>query len=188
VSAFIRRGDRPASSIAPPPPLPVVHAAKPPPADAAPPSLPPAEVQVLTAKAKALCGGNTELNDSDRLSRDVSLYNFSCPDFHGAYNFTSVFLIVPDGKPQSARAVKFAWPAGLGPKRGVEMFAINAGFDRNTMTLGTFNKGRGLADCGLAEEWVFDGQTFQLALVRQMPVCKGVPDNEWPVHYRADRK
>jgi hypothetical protein len=88
-TAFIRRGDKPVSSIPPQPKAPAVHAAKPPPAGAAPRALAPAEARWLTAKAKALCGEgerHTELADSARLAPDASLYEFSCKDNSGAYN------------------------------------------------------------------------------------------------------
>jgi hypothetical protein len=190
-TALIRRGDKAASSISPQPKAPAVHAAKPLPAGAAPRTLTPAEARLLTAKAKTLCGEGerrTELEDSARLAPDTALLEFSCKDNSGAYNLASAFLIVPDAAPQVARAVKFAFPAGIGAKRAPDALAINAGFDPQTLTLSTFNKGRGIGDCGSAEEWVFDGQTFQLALVQSMPHCKGITAGDWPVHYRAERK
>jgi hypothetical protein len=189
VTALIRRGDKPAAAIPPQPRTPAVHAAKPPPAGAEQKPLPPAEVRSLTAKAKALCGGGerTALGDASRLARDAALYGFSCPDASGAYNFASVYLVVPDGKPQAARAVKFVYPAGMAA-RFDEAMAINAGFDTETMTLSTFNKGRGIGDCGTAEDWVWDGQSFQLVRLRSMPHCKGVTDDAWPVHYRAEQR
>jgi hypothetical protein len=197
-TAFIRRGDRPASSIASPPPAPAVHAAKPPAAGAAPAGLQPKEIKALTGKAKVLCGDDehTEHEDAFRLSRDASLHSFSCPDMSGAYNHASVFLIVPDGRPQAATPVNFVYPAAIAAKNDAktsektapEVLAINASFDQGTLTISTFNKGRGLGDCGQAEEWVFDGKTFQLVLLRSMPHCKGVESDDWPVHYRADRR
>jgi hypothetical protein len=190
-TAFIRRGDRPASSIPPPPRAAVIHAARPP-AGAAPRALPPAEARMLTAKAKELCSGDehARLDGTYRLSSDLSLYDFSCPDTSGAYNEASVFLIAPDGKPQAARPVKFVYPAGIpsGAAAAGDAIAINASFDQDTMTLSTFDKGRGLADCGAAEDWVWDGKTFQLVLLRKMPRCKGVASDDWPVHYHAEAK
>jgi Protein of unknown function (DUF1176) len=188
-TALVRRGDKPASSVPPQPKAPAVQAAKAP-AGAAP-KLGPADLRVLTAKAKALCGEDerrTALEDSARLDRDTSLRGFSCKDNSGAYNLASVFLIVPDNAPQAARPVKFAFPAALAAKAPPDVLAINASFDQKTMTLSTFNKGRGLGDCGAAEDWVFDGQAFQLALLRSMPHCKGITDGDWPVHYRSERR
>jgi hypothetical protein len=186
-TAFIRRGDRPVSSITPQPKAPVVHAAKLP--AAAPRPLLPAEAKVLTAKARELCSddGRISLDDTWRLSPDMSLHGFSCPGISGAYNAASVFLIASDGKPQAARPVTFVYPPGIAAAAG-EALAINAGFDKSTMTLSTFNKGRGLGDCGAQEDWVFDGRTFQLVLLRKMARCKGVSTDDWPVHYQAEGK
>jgi Protein of unknown function (DUF1176) len=187
-TAFIRRGDKPASSIAPPPKVPLVRAAIAPPADVAPRPLPPNDARMLTAKARSLCGGDerAKLDETYRLARDTSLLGFLCPDNSGAYNYSSVFLIVPDGKPQAARPVRFAYPPESGVKTAQDALVMNAGFEQGSGTLSTFNKGRGIGDCGEAEEWVFDGQTFQLTLLRVMPHCKGISQRDWPVYYRAD--
>jgi hypothetical protein len=64
----------------------------------------------------------------------------------------------------------------------------NAGFDPSTMTLSSFSKGRGLGDCGTAEDWGWDGQAFRLTLLRFMAHCFGVPSEDWPILYRAERK
>ena len=56
------------------------------------------------------------------------------------------------------------------------------------MALSTFGKGRGLGDCGTGEEWVWDGKAFRLALLKTMPHCKGIPIDDWPTLYRAERK
>lgn len=192
-TALIRRGDKSVSSIPPQPKAPIVQAAKPPPTGGAPTSPPPSAASVLVAKAKALCGEDdeTRLEDTVRLGRATSLYRFSCPSSSGAYNIHLVFLIVPDANPRAARAVDFAYPTKIGsiePESGKAYVATNAGFDSNTMTLSTFSKGRGLADCGTAENWVWEGQTFRLTLLRIMPHCKGIVDDDWPVLYRAERK
>ncbi len=192
-TALVRRGDRPVSSIQPPPGAPSVRAAKPPPDKPTPDKpLPAADMRLLTAKVRSLCNDDHHVNleDTFRLTADSALYDFTCPDFSGAYNQTSVFLIVPDGRPQAARPVKFVYPAGVatGAAEAGSVVATNAGFDPSTMTLSTFNKGRGVADCGAAEDWVFDGQTFQLVMLRAMPHCKGVASDDWPVHYQAEAK
>jgi len=192
-TALIDGGNKRVSSIPPQPKAPIVQAAKPPPIDGGPPSLPPSTASVLVAKAKALCGQDdeTRLEETVRLDRDTSLSRFSCPTGSGAYNIFSVFLIVPDANPQATRAVDFAYPTKIGsiePESGKAYTATNARFDSRTMTLSTSSKGRGFGDCGTAEDWVWDGQTFQLTLLRMMPRCKGVVDDDWPVLYRAERK
>jgi len=148
---------------------------------------------MLADKAKALCGDDdeTKLEDTVRLGRDMSLYSYSCPGSSGAYNLHSVFLIVPEANPRAARAVDFAYPIRIGSLEvdpGGAPTATNAGFDRSTMTLSAFSKGRGIGHCGAAEDLVWDGQNFRLTLLRIMPHCKGIGDDDWPVLYRAERK
>ena len=191
-TALVGRGDRPASSIPPQPEAPVVRAARP--ANAAPKPLA-AEIEAaLLAKAKReLCGDDeqTRVEAVNVLGPDTTLHAYACPEGSGAYNLVSVFLIVRDGSPESARAVDFTLPVKIGRLRtdpGLAYMAINGGFDPATITLWTFSKGRGIADCGTEEEWIWDGQAFRLTSLRHMPRCFGVPPDHWPVLYRAERK
>jgi hypothetical protein len=64
----------------------------------------------------------------------------------------------------------------------------NPVFDPETMTLTSFNKGRGYGDCGIEEQWVWTGKTFQLSLERSMGECKRIPMDDWPVTWRAEVK
>ena len=54
-----------------------------------------------------------------------------------------------------------------------------------TRILGSFAKGRGLGDCGDEAQWIWDGRAFQILSMRVMPVCRGVPGDDWPVLYQA---
>jgi Protein of unknown function (DUF1176) len=192
-TALVRRGDRPTSSIPPQPKAPTVSAAPAATAEGTRRPLPPGVDSALLAKAKELCGQDeqTHLEEVAPLGPDVSLHQFACPQSSGAYNLTSVFLIVPNANPEAARSVEFTYPFKIGRLRaepGLLPQATNAGFDPSTMTLSSFSKGRGLGDCGTAEDWVWDGQAFRLALLRFMPRCFGVVSEDWPILYRAERK
>jgi uncharacterized protein DUF1176 len=190
-TALIRRGDRPVASIPPPPKAPVVRAARP--VNGTPRPLPASVEGALLAKAKVLClqDEKTRAEEVKLLGPDTALHAYSCPEASGAYNLVSVFLIVRNASPQTARAVELTLPIGIGRLRadaGLAKMAINAGFDESTMTLSTFSKGRGFGDCGTAEEWVWDGEAFRLTSLRHMPRCFGVPPDDWPVLYRAERE
>jgi hypothetical protein len=54
--------------------------------------------------------------------------------------------------------------------------------------LSSFNKGRGLGDCGVSTDWAWDGQTFRLTEYRSMGYCRGVPWDDWPVIFRAQAR
>jgi len=49
--------------------------------------------------------------------------------------------------------------------------------------LNSYNKGRGLGDCGNAETYVWDGATFRLVQAYAMSECRG--STEWLTIWRA---
>ena len=185
VTAMTRRGAKPASVIPAQPKAPVIVAAKP--TKEKPPAKQPAG---LEAKGRALCGESdpkSKMENMYALGGGQVLYEFSCPENSGAYNFQSVYMVGPAGNPQAARAVAFKWPIKIGdiqqdePQNGL----INPNFDEETMTLSSFSKGRGIGDCGSDEEWVWDGKTFRLAKLSLMSECHGVSLDDWPVVYQT---
>ncbi|HKY86201.1 MAG TPA: DUF1176 domain-containing protein [Pseudorhodoplanes sp.] len=188
-TALIRKGDKPASTIPPQPKAAVIVAARP--AIGTPPA---ATAPALIKKGRALCGEEDEgstLTETWPLGNNQFLYAFSCPDQSGAYNYSYGLLVATGGNPATARPVKVDWPIKIGDLEkdpGLDAIATNPMFDPKTMVLSTFGKGRGLGDCGNWEEWVWDGKTFRLAILRAMPHCKGIPIKDWPTLYRAERK
>lgn len=189
VTALIKPGPKAASTIPAQPGAPVIVAAKPSKEKA--PAKPPAR---LVAKGRALCGDSdpkSKLEGSYALGGGVVLYEFSCPDNSGAYNFQSVYMMGPDGNVQAVKPVLFKWPIKIGDQQnddGENNGLMNAAFDPEKMTLTSFSKGRGIGDCGSEEEWVYDGKTFRLAQVRFMSECNGVALDDWPVLYRTNVK
>jgi hypothetical protein len=183
VTALVRRGDKPATAVPPPPARPVVTAAKVPPGPK--PDKAPAAV---IAKARAVCEDKkvSESEDATRLGADQVMYWFPCTGLSGAYNYFYALIIAEGGK---VREAEFKLPREIATKsdNGVET-NINPGFDEATQTLSLFNKGRGIADCGQASDWVWDGRTFRLIAAKSMPTCKGVAPGDWPVLYQAERK
>jgi hypothetical protein len=188
VTALVRRGPKPASAVPPQPKAPVIVAAKPSKAKA-PENHPPA----LLAKGRKLCDDddkNSQIEDVSPLGGGQFLYQFTCPDSSGAYNFWNVFLIGPAGNVNALRPVTFRRPPGVsdGEKDEPRSGQMNPSFDSETMTLTSFNKGRGYGDCGVEEQWVWNGKIFQLSLERSMGQCKRIPMDDWPVTWRAEVK
>jgi len=184
VTALVKPGDKPATTVPAPPAAPVVTAAKIPPGPASDKA--PAAV---IAKARAICEDKTisESEDATRLAVDQVMYWFPCKDKSGAYNFLYALIIDQRGKP--LREVEFKLPREIAASAdgGVEM-NMNPGFDASTQTMSLFNKGRGIADCGQSSEWAWDGRGFRMIESKQMPTCKGVAPSDWPVIYRAERR
>jgi hypothetical protein len=192
-TALIGRGDKPDSSVPPQPTPPLVVAAKGLQGVAADKTPPQRDRAAMKKKAVQQCGEGDEgeLEDAIALSADTFLYPIRCPGSSGAYNHSYTFLIAKAGQPQAARVAKFRWPARIGNKRqdaGSEDFLTNADFSNADMTMRSFSKGRGIGDCGEEESWIFDGKVFRLAEVKSMPHCQGVPADDWPTVYRAERK
>jgi hypothetical protein len=187
VTAMIRRGSKPASTIPPQPKLPVVVAAKR--TNEKPPTKFP---KGLEARGRALCEENDEnskIEDVSALGGGQYLYQFTCPDSSGAYNFFNVFLIGPADNVKALRPVTFKRPPGISgdndaPRSGL----TNPLYETETRTLTSFNKGRGIGDCGVEEQWVWTGKAFLLSRMRFMSECYGVPVDDWPDLYRAEVK
>ncbi|MGV3633965.1 MAG: DUF1176 domain-containing protein, partial [Pseudorhodoplanes sp.] len=186
VTALVRRGPKPASAVPPQPKAPIIVAAKPSKAKA-----PENHSAALLAKGRKLCDEddkNSQVEDVSPLGGGQFLYQFTCPDSSGAYNFWNVFLIGPAGNVNALRPVTFRRPPGVsdGDKDEPRSGLTNPVFDPETMTLNSFNKGRGYGDCGIEEQWVWTGKAFQLALERSMGECKRIPMDDWPVTWRAE--
>jgi len=195
VTALVRRGDKPASAVPPQPKAPVVVAAKPSKAKSSKSKAPAKHPPALLAKGRKLCDEdendeNSQIEEVNPLGGGQFLYQFTCPDSSGAYNFMNVFLIGPAGNVSALRPATFPRPRGSdkGDSERPASGLMNPVFDPETMTLTSFNKGRGYGDCGVEEQWVWNGKDFQLALERAMGECKRIPLDDWPVTWRAEVK
>ena len=82
----------------------------------------------------------------------------------GAYNFITV-PVIATGKTYVHAPFDFD---------GNEL--TNADFDAETAGLGSYEKDRGMGDCGTSESWVWDGKRFRLTEVLQMSECRGSID------------
>lgn len=182
VTALVGRGDKGAAAVPGVPALPVVTAAK-----RATGPVPKKAPAAVIATARAICEGKKvgEPDDVVRLDANAVMYSFVCTSLSGAYNFFNALVIEQPGKP--VRRAEFKFPREYGATDH-DYAPINAGFDEATQTLSTFNKGRGLGDCGSSSEWAWDGQAFRMIRSKAMPECHGIGEADWPVLYRAERK
>jgi hypothetical protein len=184
-TALIRRGPKSPDAIPAPPAMPTISVPRP--GTAKIPDRPPAAVLARSGKLCGDDGGEVAHADTYRLSGNLLLYAFTCKELSGPYNYHSAFLVAPADQPQAARRPLLKAPAGFGADTSAETL-VNAEFIQDTLTLTTFNKGRGLGDCGMSVEWVWNGREFVLSAYRTMPRCAGVPPDDWPVLYQAARK
>jgi hypothetical protein len=146
-----------------------------------PPALPPLSADDEAGVRKlAVCEGMLKSSYPPGLhSLDASHELVLLPCDAGADNVSFVPLIASG--PAGARTfaiARFDMIPGFGDEPGAPPLVVNARWNAQLGMLSSFAKGRGLGDCGTAENYRWDGQQFRLADARAMPVCRGAW--EWP--------
>jgi hypothetical protein len=173
VTALARPGPKPASIVPPPPPLPVVRAA---PAGSGP-------VIVLGAARTAALRkqqgcvlddvGGPDTVETFPLDPERTLVLLACGS--GAYNVSIVPLIAQraGGEIGIQRAPfdapKDWWEDG-------KPVLINADWDPKKRLLSSYAKARGLGDCGVMQDYAWDGARFRLVHQEEMGECRGSID------------
>lgn len=175
VGALAAVGAKPDASIPAPPAAPVIAT---PPASAKPPrNLTVAAAAKLIGPDNATCdyaSGKVQPR-AYRLDASHSLVLVDHPCGNGAYNyFTSVFVLDEAGKATPAR---FDAPPGMGETSTDGTGELtNGDWDPKTRRLNSFEKGRGLGDCGSTELYAWDGSAFRLVDQSEMGECRGSID------------
>ena len=110
------------------------------------------------------------------------------PCYMAAYQGSSVVAVLPRaGGP--ARPLTLVLPGVPGSDgRGIATDGpdmVDPGFDPATGTLSTAAKGRGLADCGSSESWVWSDGAFRLKSLSFQDQCGGVEPGDWPTLFRT---
>ncbi|MEH6790218.1 DUF1176 domain-containing protein [Parasphingorhabdus sp.] len=112
------------------------------------------------------------------ISCGAGAYNFSSAPYIGEYvanaRATSGWTFTP---------AKFDRQPSWGGE-GTDPLLVNAGWDEQNQTLSSYGKGRGLGDCGKAENYVWDGDMFRLIEASAMSECRGA--HEWITIWRAN--
>lgn len=192
-TALIRRGDRPASSVPSPPPLPAVRAAP-----AADQTGFGDDKQSLPAPLKALPAVRDCLAESEpvewvarnvmsaRLDARTELWAVPCGS--GAYNVTHLwYLTGPGGRDPRPADLLGSGGGRTGEQADVwpDNSTINGGYAPNARSIVAFSKGRGIGDCGTTQTWVWTGRRFDLQSERSMGHCAGAPWDYWPTTWRS---
>jgi hypothetical protein len=188
-TAFVRRGDRPADTIAAPPAPPEIRA----------------EIGAWTAIASARIASlvasardervRSECDDPEFVPHDSEAWQrvdgttqmlaLACSA--GAYNYSALWLwrdsedapwspVPIDNFDASGRLVADS-----------DSNLVNAGFSPDRGELHAFAKARGLGDCGTLHAWVWNGERFALESLHAMGECRGVAAQHWPRLWRAIR-
>jgi hypothetical protein len=166
VTAIVRKGDAPASSMPAPPAIPVVLTAVP--SNRPPTKLSDAEIRKI--RGEDACDDPAREEEPEYIRLDAASTLALVPEVcaSGAYNYFFVPMIVGnDGKARDARF------DDAGAEEGG---TFNTSWDARTRTLETGMKGRGLGDCGGWSSYAWDGERFRLIQLNVMSECRGSID------------
>lgn len=100
-----------------------------------------------------------------------------------AYNsLERAYIVTPYGEIKDVAVAEVSHDGAI----TATSWLMGAGFDEATLTLGTFQKGRGMGDCGSSAEYKYDAsaENFILEEARSKNECDGEFEEEWPVVYK----
>ena len=151
--------------------LPVVQVVTPP--SGPPPAIPASAISEARRRYGCVIDDGSPFSaDAHRLDRRSALVLMSCGA--GAYNYLVKPLIWRDGR-LSPAAFDFAYHFGETPDPGQPEILVNVEWSRDGR-LSSWGKGRGLGDCGDAQQFGWDGTRFRLLYAGQMTECRGAID------------
>ncbi len=175
VTGLIRKGPRPAAAVPASPPLPIVTAA-PIPRGSKPVPVSRAEVRRLERDSDCVGenpGGKPADIETSAIDGRATLVLLSCGG--GAYNFSSVpWIARREGKKLRFQIARFDHLRPGDEENHPTL--VNAGWDAEKRRLTAFSKGRGIGDCGVGDEFVWDGSRFRLVHRYEMGECRGSVD------------
>jgi len=202
VTALVRRGGRPASTVPLAPALPFVTVA---PAvsqagfetslmpmnsdEDRPNAVPSAALEADPGVRQ--CRENTAFNDylgkavtASRLDASTELWGIPCDS--GAYNVSYLYFLTGPGG-IDAREVRFPDKDGrpIEGADGAAEWLVNPAYDPATRTLTALAKGRGPGDCGVFQTWTWTGRSFALSGEQVMSDCFGMVLDFWPTTFRS---
>lgn len=189
VTALIRKGDKPATSLPAAPTLPIVESR----ATASLPKLNDKDAKALPRALRAHLkrAAPDSCDDAEEGSESYDsvwtmgprsyLVGLVC--YRGAYNIGTGYWLVEQGKVVGARRIAFPTPSGK-PQDDL----VNSSYDPASGLMDFFSKGRGPADCGASGIYAWNGRTFVLASWNEMSVCRGLPPDEWLNLFRSEHK
>ncbi|WP_322022428.1 DUF1176 domain-containing protein [Burkholderia sp. BCC1977] len=197
VTALLRKGTRPASSVPAAPALPPAPVPAPRVAD-----LTPAEQRPLVDAVFDRFSGNVkrcaadagdEMSAQDRrktatataISTTDAIVSIPCQT-SSAYNHTDLWYRVHRTAPYAPTPLDFGEhaSAGLDPASFANQLT-EASYDPVHAMLSSLDRVRGAGDCGSSASWVFDGRRFVLNDVAMHGTCNGLFQDQWPRLYRT---
>lgn len=114
------------------------------------------------------------------LSQTALLYGLPCST--GAYNIFYRFYVVESGEIGGITPLYFADYVDDFGWIGSDIL-VNASYDSKTKVLTSFNKARGLGDCGSRGTWRWRDYAFEMVEFRAETACQGKAVDRWPILY-----
>ena len=145
---------------------------------AAPAPLPIPRNVITAAMKKADCSLPIKdaLEGIDVSTLDDKLKLVEVPCWRAAYQAGSILFVLDPAAPAKARLLSFQhWN---GKKIGPTLNLTMPSFEESTKVLSSFNKGRGLGDCGSIHEWAWERSDFKLTGAWVKNDCDGEPFDE----------
>ncbi len=187
-SALMRPGPAPASATPPPAPRPIVRTG--------PPAPPLRNQKALVAAVRKFHSGIFAGHECDRepdgedaaypLTTSDAIVVLGCSRY--AYQTSVLVFRTPRDRPSAAMLLKLPDPPAAPPADDDSVGEyIEGAYDPDSRIFSEFSKGRGIADCGSATEWAFDGRVFRISAFRWQARCGGTMPGDWPVLYRTRR-
>ncbi|RIA43958.1 uncharacterized protein DUF1176 [Hephaestia caeni] len=168
-TAIVAKGNRPASAVPAAPALPVIVA-------------PPAATGTAQVGATMAAELKQRAGCDDTLVTGIAPETYSLGDGatlvlvpcgRGAYNLSSALFVLKDGKADPARIDAPSGFTESGAPAEIPQ-VVNAGVTDGVLS--SYAKGRGLGDCGVEQDFVWDGSMFRLAQQAEMGECRGNPN------------
>lgn len=175
VTALVARGARPASDVPPPPILRRIE--QPPFAKAPPRKLRSDDANAIQLLAGDLCDPDQAAPATYRLDARHTLGIVGC--LMGAYQGASLVVVIDQAGKWSPAPIEQPGPLAQEAAPFDAYLLTEADYAPKERLLSMHAKGRGLADCGEAASWAWDGTLFRLASYSALAPCLGAPPGTW---------
>ena len=164
--ALVARGE--ATDTRPAPPAPVVTALTPAGAAATPSPRQLPEFRKAGSCDEDIAGNSAQPFQTHALGGGKTLLILPCSA--GAYNVTALVYV---GDASGFRPAEFDSPARMGEGSGISN-VVNGLWENGVLT--SYDKARGLGDCGVSATYAWDGTRLRLVEQEEMEKCRGNTD------------
>jgi len=126
-------------------------------------------------------------SSAQRLSPTQTLYQIGC--WRAAYQSGAMLYLGAPTVPAAARRLVFETLDEATGKIVANLASLTDPSEVDEAgAMASFNKGRGVGDCGTSWSWAWTGQGFRLTSYVSMPECRGIAAEDWITLWQARTK